>query len=195
MRNPRRDAVLDAVRAEFDRALRADRSALLIAALQVVNAVWFAVRPARLAQGARSRRFGHAVSGRSHQRHRPAIARAAGGRLGCRALPRAGAARSHSRRRVQQALRQGGLRLVAAHRYGVLSGYPGSSRPLHSGSGRPNSRCCATRAGGTRPTAVMCCPEWKAAKLTLAARSGGSSPEVACPIRLADLGIYYRHKT
>ncbi len=42
MRNPRRDAVLDAVRAEFDRALRADRSALLIAVLQVVNAVWFA---------------------------------------------------------------------------------------------------------------------------------------------------------
>ena len=42
MRNPRRDAVLDAVRAEFDRALRAERSALRIAALQVVNAVWFA---------------------------------------------------------------------------------------------------------------------------------------------------------
>ncbi|BAP87314.1 putative uncharacterized protein [Burkholderiales bacterium GJ-E10] len=42
MRNPRRDAVLDALRAEFDRALRADRAALLIAGQQLVNAVWFA---------------------------------------------------------------------------------------------------------------------------------------------------------
>ncbi|BAP88372.1 putative uncharacterized protein [Burkholderiales bacterium GJ-E10] len=42
MRNPRRDAVLDAVRAEFDQALRHDRMALAAVVGQIVCAAWFA---------------------------------------------------------------------------------------------------------------------------------------------------------
>ncbi|BAP87634.1 putative uncharacterized protein [Burkholderiales bacterium GJ-E10] len=43
MRNPRREAVLDAVRAEVDRALRHDRMALAALAGQIIGAAWFAV--------------------------------------------------------------------------------------------------------------------------------------------------------